>query len=203
MNHQPSINEDLLLSWGATYKKVKKGELIFLEGTHACFYHQVVEGRVRWVNINEEGREFIQVIIEEGESFGEFPLFDDKPYAATAIADEDCTLLRLHKSSFLQLIKANFEVHFHFTRLLVERLRFKFMTLKEIAYNNPEQRISTLLNYYKKNNSNEISGRLCKLHLTRQQIADMTGLRVETVIRTIRNLHDKGALTIQRGKVFY
>ncbi|MCG7859309.1 hypothetical protein MD537_20195 [Flavihumibacter sediminis] len=31
----------------------------------------------------------------------------------------------------------------------------------------------------------------------------MTGLRVETVIRTIRTLHERGRLTIQRGKVFY
>ncbi len=39
-----------------------------------------------------------------------------------------------------------------------------------------------------------------KIDLTRQQIANMTGLRVETVIRTIRSLHDTGQLTIERGK---
>jgi CRP/FNR family transcriptional regulator, cyclic AMP receptor protein len=198
-----SISEDILLSWGAVYKKVNKGDVIFLEGTQASFYHQLVDGKVKWVNINEEGREFIQIMIEEGESFGEFPLFDDGPYAASAVAEEDSLILRLHKSHFLQLLKSNFEVHFSFNRLLVERLRFKFLTLKEIAYNNPEQRVSTILNYYKHNKAPMVTGRLCKLPFTRQQIADMTGLRVETVIRTIRNLHDRGALTIQRGKVYF
>ena len=41
-----------------------------------------------------------------------------------------------------------------------------------------------------------------QLKLTRQQIADMTGLRVETVIRAMRNMHEKGELTIEKGKVF-
>ena len=201
MPAEPIVPEDVLLAWGATYKKVKKGELIFLEGTMSSFYYQLVEGRVRWVNINEEGREFIQVMIEEGESFGELPLFDNKPFAATAIADEDSLILRLHKSSFLQMIKSSFEIHFRFSQLLVTRLRFKFLTLRELAYNNPEQRISSMLNYYK--NSRGLGDSLCKLHLTRQQLADMTGLRVETVIRTIRHLHEVGTLKIQRGKVFY
>lgn len=195
------IPEETLLSYGATYKMVNKGDLIFMEGAHACFYYQLVEGRVRWVNINEDGREFIQVMIEAGECFGELPLFDELPYAASAVADEECMLIRLHKSNFHQMIKSNFDIHFNFSRLLVSRLRFKFLTLRELAYNNPEQRISTMLNYYKRLKGIEQTP--CKLHLTRQQLADMTGLRVETVIRTIRTLHERGRLTIQRGKVFY
>ena len=41
-----------------------------------------------------------------------------------------------------------------------------------------------------------------QLKLTRQQIANMTGLRVETVIRAMRQMHEKGELTIERGKVY-
>jgi len=41
-----------------------------------------------------------------------------------------------------------------------------------------------------------------QVKLTRQQIANMTGLRVETVIRTIRNLQSKGQLHITKGKVY-
>ena len=83
------IDIDLLLAWGAAFKKIPKGNTIFREGTTCCFYYQLVSGRVRWLNINDDGKEFIQTIIEPGECFGELPLFDDEPYAATAIADED------------------------------------------------------------------------------------------------------------------
>ncbi|HET9057736.1 MAG TPA: Crp/Fnr family transcriptional regulator [Chitinophagaceae bacterium] len=195
------IDIDVLLSWGASYKKIKEEEIIFKEGTSCNFYYQLVSGRVRWVNINEAGKEFIQNIIEPGESFGELPLFDDGPYAATAIADEDSVLLRLCKPTFLHLIKENPDIHFAFTRLITERLRFKFMLLKELAFHNPEHRIFTLLNHYKKLHKLNDS-RKYHVNLTRQQIADMTGLRVETVIRTIRNLHNRGELLIERGKVY-
>jgi len=42
-----------------------------------------------------------------------------------------------------------------------------------------------------------------RIDYTRKQIADMTGLRVETVIRVMRNLYEKKMLTIRKGKVYY
>jgi CRP/FNR family transcriptional regulator, cyclic AMP receptor protein len=195
------IDIDLLLACGAAFKKVPKGNVIFREGTTCCFYYQLVSGRVRWMNINEEGREFIQIIIDQGECFGELPLFDDEPYAATAIADEDSVLIRLHKPVFKHLIKENQDLHFKFSRLLTQRVRFKFMLLKSFASHDPENRISALLNYLKKENKNFCTD-CSQLKLTRQQIADMTGLRVETVIRSMRHMHEKGELLINKGKVY-
>jgi len=195
------IDIDLLLACGAAYKKISKGDMIFQEGAGCHFYHQLVSGRVRWVNIDEDGREFIQVFVEAGESFGELPLFDDEPYAATAIADEDSVVIRLHKSVFLQLMRDDTRLHFAFSKLLAQRIRFKFALIKALACNDPERRISTLLNYLKKEHKN-FCPRCNQLKLTRQQIADMTGLRVETVIRSMRNMHDKGQLLINKGKVY-
>ena len=195
------INIDTMVAWGATYKKISRGEIIFHEGALSSFYYQLVTGRVRWVNINDEGKEFIQTIIEPGECFGELPLFDDEPFAATAIADEDSVIIRLHRSTFHQLLKESPELHFTFTKLLTQRLRFKFLILKELANHNPENSISTLLIYFKQTQRN-ICTKCNRIKLTRQQIADMTGLRVETVIRTIRMLHNKGQLIIDKGKVY-
>ena len=195
------IDTDVLLAWGATYKKLTPEEIIFKEGAACNFYYQLVEGSVRWVNINEEGKEFIQTIVDPGECFGELPLFDDSPFAATAIANSKALILRLHKSTFLQLIKEHPEIHFAFTRLMSERLRYKFMILKELAYNDPQHRISALLNYFKESQRN-ICPTCFQLQLTRQQIADMTGLRVETVIRTMRHMHESGEVIIKKGKVY-
>jgi len=195
------IDVDTLLAWGAAFKKLSANEIIFNEGASAQFYYQLVSGSVRWVNISDEGKEFLQVMIEPGECFGELPLFDDEPFAATAIADEDSVIIRLHRSTFLELIKENPEIHFAFSKLLSERLRFKFFILKEMANHDPEHSISTLLSYFKQTRKN-ICTKCNRIKLTRQQIADMTGLRVETVIRTIKTLQTKGQLTIEKGKVY-
>jgi CRP/FNR family transcriptional regulator, cyclic AMP receptor protein len=199
--NMPMIDEDLLLTWGATYKRVSKDELIFQEGTTGYYYHQLVKGRVKWVNIDDQGKEFIQCFIREGESFGELPLLDDGPYVATSIAIEESTIIRLRKEIFLQMLKENPGIHFRFTRLMTERLRLKFIFLKELANPDPKRKITTILSYYKMENEVNCNGRQ-KIDLTRQQIASMTGLRVETVIRTIRSLHESGKLYIERGKVF-
>ncbi len=195
------VDIDILLTMGAAYKKVAAGEIIFREGATACFYYQLVSGSVRWTNIDDDGKEFIQNMIGPGECFGELPLFDGEPFAASAIAETDAVIIRLHISSFHQLVLERPEIHFEFTKLLSQRLRFKFMLLKELSNHNPEHCIISLLNYLKQNKKN-ICSKCNKINLTRQHIANMTGLRVETVIRTMRHLHDKGQLMIQKGKVY-
>lgn len=195
------INIDLLLSFGAAYKKVAAGETIFKEGQACFFYYQLISGKIRWVNIDDEGKECIHAIVQQGESFGELPLFDDGTYAATAIAHEDSVMIRLRKSSFLQLIEQNSDINLAFTKLFSKRLRFKLLIIKSFASHCPENRIATILNYLKAEGKNSYSN--CnQLNLTRQQIADMTGLRVETVIRTMRHMHNKGELLIAKGKVY-
>jgi CRP/FNR family transcriptional regulator, cyclic AMP receptor protein len=195
------IDIETLLTWGAVYKKLGAEETIFREGTSCHFYHQLVSGSVRWANLKEDGGEFIQNLIEPGESFGEFPLFDESPYAASAISNKESVIIRLHKDTFHQMMKQSPEIFLGFLKLFTERMRFKFLQLKELSCFGPEHRISTLFSYFKKANRN-----ICKEHnrmdITRQQIADMTGLRVETVIRSIRHMNDNGQLVIEKGKVY-
>lgn len=195
------IDIDTLLAWGGTFKKVFKGDIIFLEDCQARYYHQLVTGAVRWVNIDSEGREFTQMIIEEGECFGELPMFDDRPYAATTIANTDAVVIRLPKQNFLQLLEENTLIHFQFSKLMSERLRYKFFLLKEMAHQNPEHLITALFRYFRQYDKHTCP-KCHMIKLTRQQLADITGLRIETVIRTIRSLNDKGILSIKKGKVF-
>ena len=194
------VDIDILLASGAKYKKVRKGEYIFHEGGTCSYYYQLVEGRISWINFDDEGKVFIQSIIEPGECFGELPLFDDEPYAANSVAEMDSVIIQLPKLSFLQLLKNDYTIQAAFNKLLAQRVRYKFFILKEIACCRPEHRILTLLTYLSKKNNKENKDHYI-INYTRQQIAGMTGLRVETVIRVIRHLHDKGKLMIDKGKI--
>jgi CRP/FNR family cyclic AMP-dependent transcriptional regulator len=195
------IDSNLLIAWGATYKKITTGKMIFTEGAQANFYYQVESGSVKWVSIKDDGTEFIHHIMCEGESFGELPLFDDEPYAATAVAETDGYILRLHKDSFHELLKEYPEIHLAFTKLITQRLRYKFFLIREVASHHPEQTLVSVLSELKKNN-NHFCPESTRLKLTRQQLADMTGMRVETVIRAMRHMNDKGLIRIRHGKVF-
>ena len=196
------IDIDTLLAWGGVYKQVAAGEVIFTEGAECYYYHQVVSGLVRWVNIDDEGREYIQTLIEKGECFGEIPLFDNEPYAASAIAEEDSVIIKLRKATLIQLIKEKSEIHFNLSVAMAKRIRFRFLLLKSIAYHSPETRVAALLTYLKKEKKH-FCDKCHQVKLTRQQIADMTGLRVETVIRVMRIMHDRGEIRIEKGKVYH
>jgi CRP-like cAMP-binding protein len=195
------INEDLLLTLGATYRKIKRGDFIFHEGAKCNYYFQLIDGKISWLNYDEEGKIFIQSIVEKGECFGELPLFDGEPYAASAMAETDVIIIQLPKSSFLQFIKDNPDISLSFCKLFAQRMRYKFFILKEIACHTPEKKVITLLNYVKEKKNISLNEPY-KVTLTRQEIAGMTGLRVETVIRAIRHLNEQGKLSINKGKVY-
>lgn len=195
------LDVSMLLERGAAYRDVAAGEVIFNEGTPANFYYQLVSGRIRWSNLLSNGKEILHKIVEKGESFGEFPIFDGGVYAASAIADSPCRVIRLRAESFLELLTENPELHFNFSKLFVERLRFHFFLVNTLSANSPEFILENLIDYF-----NQHGKYICKecnrLLLTRQQLANITGLRVETVIRAIKNMERKEKLSVVKGKVF-
>src|SRR5690606_9319779 len=142
------LDINLLLQKGATYRHAEMGETIFNEGTHATFYYQLISGRVRWANFGDSGKEVLHKIVEPGESFGEFPLFDGEPYAASAVADVPSTILRLRITSFPELLMEYPDILLGFTKALVAHLRFKFFLLNALSSNHPQTVIAALIDYF-------------------------------------------------------
>lgn len=193
-----TISLDLLLSFGATHKKVKKKQVIFYAGDPAINYYQIVEGKVKMVNISDDGSEYIQGIFENGDSFGEPPLFYDAHYPANAIACSETTLIKLPKEIFRQLLRQHPGLMENFLIMFANRLRIKSLNTAFILKNNTEKRILNILNFYGKK-MDDTSEKI--VLLSRQDVADLCGLRVETVIRTIKKMEVKGLIKIENGKV--
>ena len=190
----------ILEASGAKKIHFPKDAFLFREGAEANFYWQVLEGTVKMANYSREGQEFTQGMFKEGESFGEPPLFSGFSYPSNAVAVTEAVVWKLSKDKFLEILAENFELHLNFTRSLSERLHYKAMIMKEISSHDPEHRILTLIDYLKEKDNS--SNGYYEVTLTRQQIADMTGLRVETVIRSIKSMEQKGKVLISKRKVY-
>ncbi|OXG03072.1 CRP-like cAMP-binding protein [Flavobacterium araucananum] len=193
---------DLLEKYGALKKSFDKNEIIFEEGNLPTHYYQIVSGEIKMSNYNDDGREFIQGIFYKNQSFGEPPLFLNQNYPANAIAVEDSEVLFISKSSFMKLLEENANVSIKIIENLAQRLYYKSVMAAEMSTQEPEHRILKLMDhgiaYF--NFKKEDNGYL--INFTRQQIGDLTGLRVETVIRTIKALEKKGVLKIINRKVY-
>ena len=197
------IPSKLLKKYGASVVSLSKGELLFQMEDHAHSFFIVLTGKIRMVSFNEEGREFVQGLFGPGESFGEPPFFTDSTYPASAQATESSEVWKIPKEKFLKLLKENFDIQLALVQTLCNRLIYKSTMLSELAMEEAEHRILTMLRYLAvpaKPSDKEGT----PLPFTRQQIADMTGLRVETVIRIVKSLEQKGKLTIdEEGKIVW
>lgn len=196
------IASELLELYDAKRKKFQKGEIIFEEGTQPHHYHQIIHGEVKMCNFNDVGREFIQGFFQDGQSFGEPPLFLNRAYPANAIALTDCELYVVPKINFLELIKDNNQVSLNVIEYLAQRLHYKSVMAAEISSQEPEHRLLKLIDYSIKFFKVEKENDGFPVNFTRQQMADLTGLRVETVIRAIKSLEKKKEIKIIKRKVF-
>ncbi|AJA69616.1 MULTISPECIES: Crp/Fnr family transcriptional regulator [Myroides] len=196
------ITIELLMQYGAEIREVKKNEIIFQEGNYPSHYYQVVSGKVKMNNFSADGREFIQNIFTSGQSFGEPPLFIEERYPANAIAVSNAKIIQLPKGDFYEMMRQNNEVSLAMNKSLSRRLYYKSIMAPDIASQDPDNRIMTLLNYLKSHQQAvEETSRPLTIDLTRQQIADLTGLRVETVIRTLKRLESDSKVQIINSKV--
>ena len=195
------INTDILLGNGASVRRFKAGEVIVREGQEPQGYFQLVSGSVRWTNVEEDGKEIIQEIVEPGESFAEFPLFDGLPYAASVLADEESEVIWLPTEKFNDVLISDKQLMMKFLTLFVSRMRFKFLITKELSNKPPMHRLATLIQHLK-TSERHVCEQCSRILMTRQQMANMTGLRVETVIRAIRQMNAQGDVFIRLGKVY-
>lgn len=197
------IPAKLLEQYKARLVRMRKDQVLFEEGAPANDYFQVEEGEVRMYILNHEGQEFTQGIFHAGESFGEPPLFGNFPYPSTAIALTPGKVWRLAKPDFLELLKHNFDIHLKLNHVLCNRLQYKSMILTEISSHTPEHRLTTILTYLKSKIQPDGNGTKIIIPYTRQQLADMTSLRVETVIRTVKKMEQGGKLKLEGHKILF
>lgn len=196
------ITEDLLFSLGGEIRRYEANETIFREGEFPLHYFQIMQGKVKLNNYNEDGKEFIQNLFSDGQSFGESLLFIDRPYPMNAVAIEDSSIIKLPKSHFLKLIQENPEVCSNIYQCLAERMYYKYIMLYNLSFQNPEAKLKLFMDYLKSYHEDK-SPYSFQVPLTRQQMASLTGLRVETVIRVIKNMEKNKALKIQNRKIYY
>ncbi|MEF9479290.1 helix-turn-helix domain-containing protein [Chryseobacterium sp. 1B4] len=86
-------------------------------------------------------------------------------------------------------------------RYLSDRLFYKYVMLFNNSAIDPVLKIKSLMDYYKESSLNQRPYSY-QVPLTRQQIANLTGLRVETVIRTIKKMADDGILKLDGRRIF-
>lgn len=191
----------ILRSAGATTEHYDVHESIFLENQIPEFYYQIVEGKVKLTNYSADRKEALHNILGSGQSLGESALFL-QTYSVNAITLSPCTVLKLPKSAFMELLVTDPEFSREINRRISSYLHFKHIMGQIIYTYNPTEKLQTFLDYLKSINREKERFTL-QIPFTRQEIANLTGLCVETTIRTVKKMERNKLLKIKNRHIIY
>lgn len=156
----------------------------------------VINGRLKVLMSDEQGREVILSILGPGEFFGEMGLLDDSPRSASVITLEACELLTISKTDFKRSLAENFELSLMVMRGLVQRLREADRKIGGLALMDVYGRVARLLLEM----AEDIDGeKLVVKKLSKQDIAKMIGASREMVSRVMKDL-EQGGYIETRGR---
>ncbi len=197
------IPEQLLKDYGGQYKDFQKQEIIFKEGVRVQYFYQIVSGKVKFSSISKEGKEVIQNLFSNSQCFGEAFLFLEQVAPVNAITLQESKIIFLSKKNFFKLLNDHPHYSFEINKLFAQRLFYKMKLACHLTSIRPDERLLALLDFLKFSNPVDNVGHSFQVLITRQQMADFTGLSVETVIRTIKSMEKAGFVSIEDHKIFY
>ena len=185
-------------------KRFKKHEIILYEEDTNDYMYVILNGKVKVIQITEDGKEILLAMHESGEFFGEMSLIDGKTSPATVIVTEDSTIAIISRKDFYLLINTQKKVSKNLMLILCSRLRESWEKIQLLNLKNASQRIKILfLMLSDKYGKKTAEGVTLNIKLTHQEIADMTGMARETVTRVIDRWQKDGEINVLKEKFIH
>lgn len=176
-------------------KKVGKGEVVTQEGDEAEALYFVVSGAVKCYKTSEEGKEQIIRIVLPGDSFNDVAVFDDGPNPASAEAMSAVLLRAIAKRDMERILRDHPKVVANATTVLAARIRHFLELVEDLSFRQVIGRIARLLLDY----AGDGTGPRPKL--TQQEMAAAVGTAREVVGRSLKTLHEEGAIRMERNRI--
>lgn len=169
-------------------RRLNRGETLFFAGEEAKGLYVVVRGSLRSYRENSEGREQVILIEKAGTTVGEVPMFDDKPYHSTVVANEESEVLFIPKNEVKRLCSSHPALALAALRLLAARFRETAALAESLALKTVDQRLAAfLLREFREK-------RLKKLKLP-------TNSALAASLGTVREVVSRAFAKLERGKL--
>jgi CRP-like cAMP-binding protein len=193
------LKENFVEETNAIEKHYVKGDELLTQQSKSYHFFYLLEGEVSVYNIADEGKVFLHHKVPENNFFGEPAVILDIPFPGyISVTSDNARVLRIPREKLIEYLKNHPEWSFEFLGSVAEKSMRKSKLLRSIIFLNPEERILMHFKEFKRGATEKML-----IDLTRKELSTMTGLRIETVIRTIKKMEQQGKLEIIKGKVYY
>lgn len=182
------------------FKSYKKKEFVYNEGSYPKGIYFVSSGKVKTSMTNDDGKELITGLYNEGDFFGYLALLEESKHAETASVMEDAEICLIPKEDFYSLVYNSPDVSKKFIKMLSNELVAKEEQLLKLAYNSVRKRVAealvTLYDKYAKENEEKFS-----IKISREDLSNLVGTSTETVIRTLSDFKDEQLVEVKGGLI--
>ncbi|GAB7126706.1 Crp/Fnr family transcriptional regulator [Amantichitinum ursilacus] len=193
--------EDLEVVLQAAVKRhLPKGTFLFREGDPGEAMYLLVEGRTRSFTSDNQGKEFVFLIGEPGDVFGEVSMIDDSPRSWSAQVEEDSTFLMFTKQDFRTAMDAYPQLKDKLILNLARMVRNLSATMKNLALLDVYGRVRALFEGLPQE---EQEGGVVMITepLTQQAIADRVGSSREMIARILKELVFGGYVRLENKRI--
>lgn len=183
-------------------RKVKKGEVLYLQGSAESNIYILKKGTVKITKVNPEGKEIIIDIIKGGSIFGEMAVVEPHMMEESAEVVEDGLLCTMRREDFHKVAQSMPELSVAITKLIAFRRRRIENKLLSLVYSSVEQRLArTLLNLVEDFGVPRNGGSMLRIKLTHRDFADLIASTRETVTAVLNRLRNDGLIDFEGKRV--
>jgi len=182
-----------------TTSKFKKKQIIYSEGNHPHRMYYVEKGKIKTYKTNDDGKELVIGLYNEGDFFGYMAMLEGTAYKETAEALEDSEIAIIPREDFENLINNNKDVMQKFIKLLANNITERETQLLSLAYNSLRKKVAdALMTIHNKYNGGNAE---TAIDISRENLANIAGTAKESVIRTLSDFKDEKLIDIRNGDI--
>ena len=197
-----SSNGDVLKAMveNRSINNYRKKQVIYKEGNHPANLYFVLNGKVKTVKSNDDGKELVTDLYSTGDFLGHIALLQGGVYKETAEAIDDAEVAIIPKKEFEDLLSSSREVAQKFINLLAKNIAEKENQLLGLAYNSLRKKVADALVMLKKKYHNGDGG-LFSIDISRENLANIAGTATESLIRTLSDFKSEKLIEIKDGHI--
>ncbi|MCB9477850.1 MAG: Crp/Fnr family transcriptional regulator [Deltaproteobacteria bacterium] len=177
----------------------RRKEFLFAEGDAPDAVYVIKKGTVRLVKQDPSGRDRVVGIYGPGDVMGISEIMDMGAYMTSAVARSKVVATRFPGSVLSEMAKRHTRVALAMNRELAAHVLELQRNVEYLSVGRAQERIANLLVRLASRWHDGTPGKI-DLSLTRQEIADMAGVTVETCIRTMSKFKKNGLVTMMPRK---
>ncbi|MDP5239979.1 Crp/Fnr family transcriptional regulator [Uliginosibacterium sp. 31-16] len=175
----------------AGMRRVARGVAVVQAGEATDNVYFVLNGSMKVLVSDEDGREVIFTIIGQGAVFGEMGMLDAAPRSASVVSAMPSDLVVFSQADFLNIMKTYFDVCLRVMGNLAQRLREADRKIESLALMDVYGRVARLL----LDLGEQVDGKcVIRKKISKQDIAKMIGASREMVSRVMKDLIARGLI---------